>query len=265
MRAKILGIILMILGIIGLVLPIMPGVIFIVIGIALFYKDRLAEIRKNLPEEIPAPFAVAYSEFIAKIFFPFHKKICEEVSLAKGDTLLDLGTGPGALPVELAKRFPDSKIIGIDLSKKMIEIAQKKKNGNRDSGIGNLEFKVMDARALQFPDNSIDIIISTGSMHHWKDPVGIFNEAYRVLKAGHEAWIYDGYGNASNKEINTQMNKIFGILPTPWLARKILSLHGYTEAEYNTIVKDLVARSDFKICSFDKKGIMMRVRLTKSC
>jgi SAM-dependent methyltransferase len=266
MLSKVLGIAFIVLGVIGMIVPIMPCIPFLLVGFLLLYKDRLAELRHNLPEEMPALVAQAYGTFIAKVFTPYHKMICAQISLSKGDTLLDLGTGPGTLPIEIAKRFPDSKIIGIDLSKKMIEIAEENRVKGPGAGVqelNNLKFQVMDAKALQLPDNSIDMVISTGSMHHWKDRVKIFDEIFRVLKPGCEAWIYDGYGNASDEDINSQMNKFLGFLPTPWLARKVLAIHGYTQREYDTMIKESALKSRFGTCSLDKAGIMMRVRLSK--
>lgn len=47
------------------------------------------------------------------------------------------------------------------------------------------------ADALPFADNSFDIVVSTGSIHHWKDPEAGLNEIYRILSPGGYALIYD--------------------------------------------------------------------------
>jgi ubiquinone/menaquinone biosynthesis C-methylase UbiE len=265
MLYKILGIVLILLGLVGAVIPIMPCIPFLLVGTLLLYKDRLHELRKSLPEEIPGLLAGMYSAFVVGMFAPYHKKVADDIPLSPGKVLLDIGTGPGALPIEIAKRFPDSKIIGIDLSRSMIEIAERNRQRVRGqgSGVQNLEFKVMDAKSMGFADDSLDMVISTGSMHHWKDPVRVFNEIYRCLKPGCEAWIYDGYGNASNENINCQLNKFLGFLPTPRMARAILRLHGYTQNEYDTIIQNSVSNSSFKTCSLEEAGVMMRVRLSK--
>jgi ubiquinone/menaquinone biosynthesis C-methylase UbiE len=44
---------------------------------------------------------------------------------------------------------------------------------------------------MSFEDSSFDLIVSTGSLHHWKKPLHVINEIYRVLKDGRQAWIYD--------------------------------------------------------------------------
>jgi ubiquinone/menaquinone biosynthesis C-methylase UbiE len=48
-----------------------------------------------------------------------------------------------------------------------------------------------DGNRLDFADDSYDLVISTGSLHAWKNPVLVINECFRVLKAGSEAWLLD--------------------------------------------------------------------------
>lgn len=51
--------------------------------------------------------------------------------------------------------------------------------------------RVADANALPFTDETFHCVVSTGSFHHWKDPIHALSEAYRVLKPGGHALIYD--------------------------------------------------------------------------
>ena len=55
----------------------------------------------------------------------------------------------------------------------------------------NLRFEVGDVAALPFADNSVDLVVSTLSLHHWDDPAAGLNEIVRVLAPGGHAWIYD--------------------------------------------------------------------------
>ena len=55
----------------------------------------------------------------------------------------------------------------------------------------NLRFQVADVAALPFADNSVDLVVSTLSLHHWDDPAAGLNEIVRVLGPGGQAWIYD--------------------------------------------------------------------------
>jgi methylase of polypeptide subunit release factors len=49
------------------------------------------------------------------------QEVCDEMSKGK---ILDIGTGPGRLPVKIALRNPDLDVYGVDLSDAMIKIAE---------------------------------------------------------------------------------------------------------------------------------------------
>lgn len=219
-------------------------------------------LKEMMPEKIPALGAIFYNLLPARMFVPHYKIIAQEITLKEKGTLVDIGTGPGILPLEIAKRFPGSKVIGIDLSEKMIEIANK--NKVKYGGLTNAEFMVMDANALKFDDSSLDMVISTGSLHHWKHPVKILDEVFRCLKSGCQAWIYDGYGNATDADIQRSIQKLFLGFPPNRLMKRILRLHGFTQQEYDTTIKARVAESRFKTCLFEKRGIMMRLTFQKN-
>ena len=76
-------------------------------------------------ERIPGPLASSYEKATRLAIDIYYRKVAEEiVSTFKGGLLLDLGTGPGYLPIEIVKKSLDIKIIGIDLSRKLIQMAQ---------------------------------------------------------------------------------------------------------------------------------------------
>jgi SAM-dependent methyltransferase len=243
---KILALVLIIVGVAGLALPIVPGILLISIGALLFFNDRLADIRRLLPEKMPAAAAVFYNWLALRFFRRFYAVIAGEVPLREDGFCLDVGTGPGMLPIEMSRRFPGANIFGIDASEKMVELARKNKEAFALSD--NVKFGRMDANELCFPDCSFDMIVSTFSMHHWKAPVRVLNEIYRCLKPGGEAWIYDGCADAQHVNL---------------LLKYILNINGYTKAEYAALIAAQIARSDFRTGTFEERGIMMRMRLKK--
>jgi len=112
-----------------------------------------------------------YKYFVWKIL---HKGI-------KGGTVLDIGTGSGLLAIELSKvKGGHFDIIAIDISENMIRkaIENAKRAGVRD----RITFLVSTAAALPFPDDSFNLVISYASLHHWLEPVAVFNEVERVVK-----------------------------------------------------------------------------------
>lgn len=220
-----------------------------------------AWLKKILPEKIPSIGAIFYSSTVAKMFMPHYQIIADSLSLKDGQKVVDVGTGPGWLPIKIAARFPLVTVIGIDLSEKMIAIANH--NKEKSPSKNDPQFLVADAGALPFDTNSIDQIVSTGVMHHWKDPVRIFKELYRVLKPGCEAWICDGYGGASDEAIDRGIKKIIPGFPNKSVVRRILGIHGFSKEEYETVVRNHIAQTPFKTCALEDCGIMMKVRVRK--
>lgn len=147
-------------------------------------------LEKLAPEGIPFPGSRSYSMLArSRLMRDFYRQVADEVAdeLSRGK-ILDVGTGPGYLPIELARLAPNAVIVGIDISRDMIKIARRNAEG---SGVSNVKFMVEDANKMSFEDSSFDLIVSTGSLHHWRKPLRVINELYRVLKDEGQAWIYD--------------------------------------------------------------------------
>jgi ubiquinone/menaquinone biosynthesis C-methylase UbiE len=111
--------------------------------------------------------------------------------LPAGAHVLDVGTGPGRVPRAVAAARPALRVEGLDLSDEMIAYARR---AAAAAGLADrVSFTVGDVADLSpsHPDESVDLIVSTLSQHHWADvPAGI-RELRRVLRPAGQAWIYD--------------------------------------------------------------------------
>jgi ubiquinone/menaquinone biosynthesis C-methylase UbiE len=94
----------------------------------------------------------------------------------------DIGCGTGLLATELARQAPDLHITGVDLAAEMLAQAQEHAAGMGMAG--RVTFRLGNGNRLPFEDRSLDLAVSTLSLHHWADPVGVFNEIARVLRPG---------------------------------------------------------------------------------
>ena len=141
-------------------------------------------------ERIPGPLASSYEKATRLAIDIYYKKVAAEiVSAFKEGLILDLGTGPGYLPIEIVKSAANVKIVGVDLSRKLIKMARE--NSQKAGFADRLEFLVGNSAKLRFDDACFDMVLSTGMLHSLKEPVSVFREIYRVLKEGGQAWIYD--------------------------------------------------------------------------
>jgi len=100
--------------------------------------------------------------------------------------VLDVGTGPGRLPVEIARRSPQVWVTGLDVSPRMIEAAKAAIEPGQQ-----VTAQVGDVARLPYRDGSVDLIVSTLSQHHWPDRTAAIGELARVLAPGGRIWIYD--------------------------------------------------------------------------
>ena len=63
-------------------------------------------------------------------------------------------------------------------------LVQAQENAERAGVCSQAAFRLGDANRLPFADSSLDLVVSTLSLHHWADPVAALNEAARVLAPG---------------------------------------------------------------------------------
>jgi ubiquinone/menaquinone biosynthesis C-methylase UbiE len=143
------------------------------------------------PEGIPGPGAKLYNS-ISKtgIFQRNYDLLAQDIlRYGKEGNCLDVGMGPGWLLIKLHEQSPALHLHGIDISPSMVSKAA----GNvRKAGLdGVVEVKIGDASHIPYEDKFFDMVVSTGSIHHWKEPVKALNEIYRVLKHGGHALLYD--------------------------------------------------------------------------
>ena len=220
-------------------------------------------------EGIPWPFSWLYDRYPNRIFTKWFRRIATDIRDRQiSGIILDMGTGPGRLPIEIAKRVPGVEVIGIDISEDMVKIA--KKNAEEEGVTDRVKFEVASAYNTGFDDDSIDLVVSTGLIHHLREPLSAFNEAYRILKSGGEAWMYDGRKDVTKAEFEETV-KSLGMeedLSLPlWIMGMIWPrLHvGYkTEVYVWGKIGRALNESLFKDCNVRKEGAYIAIELKKA-
>ena len=90
-----------------------------------------------------------------------------------------------------------------------------------------IEIAEGNAKCLPFSDASFDMVVSTGSIHHWKEPVAGLNELYRVLKDGGQSLLYD-VARDTPRSVVRETAQRFGRFGTV-----LLWLHAFEEPFYS--------------------------------
>lgn len=98
------------------------------------------------------------------------------IKLHAGMKILDVGCGTGNFSVKLAQR--GCKVVGIDISDEMLDIARSKAKLKNL----NIEFHNMDVYNLAFEDNSFDAVFSMAAFEFINRPAAALDEMMRVVK-----------------------------------------------------------------------------------
>jgi len=128
-------------------------------------------------------------------------------SLGAAGQMLDLGTGPGDVPLLVAERFPGAHILGIDLSKNMLHFAHDKAAAADTAVAQRVTFQIADVKNLPFEDACFDVVFSNTILHHIPQPASMLREAWRVLKPGGVVLIRDLYRPANEDDLDALVNK----------------------------------------------------------
>lgn len=107
-----------------------------------------------------------------------HARLAEELSgLGPGDSVVDVGCGPGAAVRRAARRA--ASVTGIDPAPVMLRVARLLTRPAK-----RVRYLKGTAEALPLPDGSATVIWSIASVHHWVDVEAGLREALRVLAPG---------------------------------------------------------------------------------
>ncbi|HEX4999596.1 MAG TPA: methyltransferase domain-containing protein [Terriglobia bacterium] len=96
---------------------------------------------------------------------------------------LDLACGPGNVTRQIARRNPDSIVVGFDLSREMLDRAVRL---TRKEGLRNVYYMRGSALSLPFKDASFDAVSCCGALQLFQDQDQAWRQIHRVLKVGGE-------------------------------------------------------------------------------
>jgi len=128
--------------------------------------------------------------------YPYIVKDIVKYCRPKKGFWIDLGAGKGQVAIPLIEATSNPVVMldpDVEAMSKGIELA-------REKGLGDRLFAVVGvAEDMPLPDNSVDLVVSHGSIFFWDDPVKGLQEVYRVLRPGGKAMIGGVMGSSYPK------------------------------------------------------------------
>jgi len=149
--------------------------------------------------------------------------------------LLDIGTGPGWLLLEIHKVNPGLQLYGLDISQAMIGLARQNLAGVTS------DLKMANVCATGYEDEFFDAVVCTGSFYLWDRPGQGLEEIHRIIKPGCSAHLfetnrdYDKVAYRAALKANLKQEGLAMRLFGPFLLAKALTM-AYRSDEVETIV-----------------------------
>ena len=174
-----------------------------------------------------------------------------------GAKVLEVAPGPGYLSIELAKR--GFSVTGVEISEDFITI---EKRNAEEAGV-SVDFKQGNASDMPLPDGYFDFIICSAAFKNFSEPLKALNEMHRVLKPSGTALIIDMNHNATNEDIESEMQKSGMKGFDRWFVKlsfkTFLKSGAYTKESF----EDLIKQTAFANYEIKKRGIGFEVWLYK--
>jgi len=129
----------------------------------------------------------------------WHIPEAADFAATRGLRVLEIGCGMGTDGAQFAAAGAD--YTGVDLTEAAVDLARKKFAAAGLKG----EFRVADAEALDFADESFDMVYSHGVLHHTPDIESAIGEIHRVLKPGGRAVVMLYHRGSYNYRVGIQI------------------------------------------------------------
>lgn len=152
---------------------------------------------------------------------PWIEAFLSPITASRAD-VVEIGTGQGILSQYLCARLPlGSTYVGVDYSHQSVSVAEENHRlwGNDESVGGSVlaKHEVGDAEHLRFEDGTVDVVLSSGALHHTADTEKAVAEIFRILKPGGRAYV-TMYRTAAPKvliaktlrKVQSGLDRVFG-------------------------------------------------------
>jgi phosphatidylethanolamine/phosphatidyl-N-methylethanolamine N-methyltransferase len=133
-----------------------------------------------------------YDFTFGQVFKPGQKTVIQKMNCDASDSVLEIGIGTGA---SLQFYPKDTKVIGVDISPDMLNLARKKLVRN---GCKNKHISLMNGEQLSFADNTFDKVVVMYVVSVTQNPKTLIQEMKRVCKDDGDIYIVNHFSSESD-------------------------------------------------------------------
>lgn len=107
----------------------------------------------------------------------------------RGGAILDVGTGPARIPIELCRADPSATVLGVDLARHMLDLARENVGS---AGLSDrIHLELVDAKGVPYPDAQFEAVLSNTIIHHIPNPAPALAEMARLVAPGGTLMVRD--------------------------------------------------------------------------
>lgn len=176
--------------------------------------------------------------------------------VSTADCVVDIGCGTGKATAELARVASGGRVLGVDLSRRMLERARQRTEAE---GLTNVEFLQADAQVYPFDEAAFDVAVSSFGVMFFNDPVAAFANIGRALRPGgrlavmawqelsRNAWLVElRAALALGRTLGAPPNGAPGpfALAEPEHVRRVLQAAGFQDVDLEPVEEPMEVGSD---------------------
>ena len=146
-----------------------------------------------------------YDLTFGQVFRPGQKAIIKKMDCIESDNVLEIGIGTGS---SLQYYPKETKVVGIDISPDMLEVAKKRIVKDK---IHNKHILLMNGERLSFPDNTFDKVVGMYVVSVTQNPQVLVEEMKRVCKNDGDIYIVNHFSTEQDNPFVKMFEK--GLMP----------------------------------------------------